>query len=59
MTKKELKQKIKALGKIDKKTRIGLNCPDCGRYRDCEEDCPSRRKIRYDTYDKETGEAQI
>ena len=22
---------------------IGLNCPYCGRYRDCEEDCPSRK----------------
>ena len=23
---------------------IGLNCPNCGRYSDCEEDCPQRRK---------------
>ena len=22
-----------------------LNCPNCGRYSDCEENCPSRKDI--------------
>ena len=26
------------------KDEIGLNCSYCGRYRDCEEDCPRRKK---------------
>jgi hypothetical protein len=23
---------------------IGMACPECGRERDCEEDCPKRRE---------------
>ena len=30
---------------VCKVEKLALNCPYCGRYRDCEEDCP-RRKAR-------------